>query len=166
MSSRAVVQAGVLAEAEEVFAPVTVQRLPYLAVDPVGPDALSELGASLLGGPAGSERAAGRSDELENLLARPVTGAGPHVRQVPDGYELVIAVPLASARDVQLSRDGDELRLGVHGTSRVVALPSVLRRCVAVGAHVGAGSLVVRFRPDPSLWPVRSAARSAAEGEK
>jgi arsenite-transporting ATPase len=42
----------------------------------------------------------------------------------------------------------------------------VLRRCVATGAQIGAGSLVVRFRPDPSLWPVRSAATSAAEGEK
>jgi arsenite-transporting ATPase len=163
-SSRAVAQAGALAEADEAFAPITVQRLPYLPMDPVGPDAVAQLGAHLLSEP---ERPAGRSLGLEGLLTSPVGGAGPRVRAVAGGYELVIAAPFPSARDVQLLHDGDELRLNVQGTWAVVALPSVLRRCVATGAKVGAGRLVVRFRPDPLLWPAGfAAATSAGEGER
>jgi arsenite/tail-anchored protein-transporting ATPase len=163
MSSGAAAQAGVLAEADEAFAPITVQRLPYLPIDPVGPDALAQLGAHLLAGP---ERP-GQSTGLEGLLTSPVSGAAARVRAVDGGYELAVAAPFASARDVQLLRDGDELRLGVQGTWVVVPLPSVLRRCVATGAQVGAGRLVVRFRPDPSLWPVGSAdATAAGEGEQ
>jgi arsenite-transporting ATPase len=170
-SSRAAAQTRALAEADEAFAPVTVQRLPDLPMDPVGPDALAQLGGHLLDGPealAGrSVRLEGPSAGLEGLLTSPVSGAGPRVHAVDGGYELVLAAPLLSARDVELLRDGDELRLGVQGTWTVVALPSVLRRCVATGAQVGAGRLVVRFRPDPLLWPVGSGvATSAGEGER
>jgi arsenite-transporting ATPase len=76
---------------------------------------------------------------------------------VADGYELVLSAPLAAARQIELSRHGDELALSVHGSRCAVPLPSVLRRCLATGAQVSHGSLVVSFVPDPALWPTRSA---------
>jgi arsenite-transporting ATPase len=167
VSSRTAAQSGVLAEADEAFAPLRVQRLPDLPVGPVGTDALADLGANLLDGLASSPRHTGRSAALDGMLASADTGARPHVRPAGDGYELVIAAPFAHARDVQLSRDGDELRLGVQGTWRIFDLPPVLRRCVATEAQVGAGRLVVRFRPDPALWPAPSVAGTPpTEGEQ
>jgi arsenite/tail-anchored protein-transporting ATPase len=137
LASRAAVQARVLAEADGVFAPLPIRRLPHLPVEPVGPGALAQLGTG-----------------VEQLLAVPSPGVGPQVRRTPDGYELVLLAPFVTAADVELSREGDELRLGVQGTWRVEPLPPVLRRCIATGARVDAGSLVVQFRPDPELWPI------------
>jgi arsenite-transporting ATPase len=136
VASRAAVQAGSLTAADEVFAPVPVQRLPHLPVEPVGADALAQLGTG-----------------VEQLLAVPDPAVGPQVRRTTGGYELVLPVPFVTASDVELSRDADQLRLCVQGTSRVEPLPPVLRRCVATGAEVDAGRVVVRFKPDPALWP-------------
>jgi arsenite-transporting ATPase len=52
-----------------------------------------------------------------------------------------------------LARTGDELVITVAGHRRVVALPSALRRCAVAGATLVDGRLVVRFEPDPALWP-------------
>jgi len=164
-SSRAAAQSGVLAQADEAFAPVAVQRLPDLPAAPVWPDAVARLGAALMVGLAAEVGSSDPAAGLERLLVPPV-GARQQVRRVADGYELVIPAPLLSARDVQLTRDGDELRLGVQGAWWVLTLPAVLRRCIAVDAQLGGGGLVVRFRPDPALWPARPGAEtSAAEGE-
>jgi arsenite/tail-anchored protein-transporting ATPase len=145
----ATAQSRVLAEADESFAPLRVRRLPHLPVEPIGPGALAALGAHLLEGSVGSSRG------VEALLAAPTTAASPQVRRTPDGYDLVLHAPFVTAADVDLSRDGDELRLRVQGTQRVLALPSVLRRCVATAAQVTAGRIVVRFQPDAELWPSR-----------
>ncbi len=59
---------------------------------------------------------------------------------------------------MRLARSGDELVITVGDQLRRLALPPVLRRCVAVGASAGDGAVRVRFRPDPALWP-REAAR-------
>jgi arsenite-transporting ATPase len=69
-----------------------------------------------------------------------------------DEFVLSIALPHADKRDVDVVRKGDELVLTVGSHRRVLALPSVLRRCVADGAGLRDGALRVRFRPDPSLW--------------
>jgi len=167
ISARAAAQTAALAQADEAFASIAVHRLPYLPTDPVGPDALTQLGEHLLDGAGEPEPSARRTARFESLLTPPDSRPRPRVRRVAGGYELVLAAPLLSARDVELLRDGDELRWGVQGTWAVVDLPSVLRRCVATGAQVGAGRLVVRFRPDSSLWPVGSAAAgSTAEGQQ
>ena len=51
------------------------------------------------------------------------------------------------------SRSGDELIVTVAGHRRVLALPSVLRRCRVIGGTVTDGRLRLRFEPDPALWP-------------
>ena len=55
-------------------------------------------------------------------------------------------------REVDLVRKSDELVLTVGSHRRVIALPSVLTRCIADGAALRDGRLRVRFRPDPELW--------------
>ena len=63
------------------------------------------------------------------------------------------AAAVRARSEVRLARSGDELVLTVGDQLRRLALPSVLRRCVAVGASAGDGAVRVRFRPDPALWP-------------
>ncbi|MDQ1686155.1 MAG: arsenite/tail-anchored protein-transporting ATPase [Frankiaceae bacterium] len=69
-----------------------------------------------------------------------------------DEFVLSVALPHADKRTVDLVRKGDELVLTVGSHRRVLALPSVLRRCVVDGAGLRDGALRVRFRPDPDVW--------------
>jgi arsenite-transporting ATPase len=151
-SSWAAAQHRVLAEADDSFAPIPVQRLPYLAEEPVGVDALAALGAGVLGPP---DEHIGAGPSVTGLLATPPSRHHLRVSRSGGDYDLSLPAPFVSAADVELSRDGDELRLRVQGTRRVVALPPVLRRCVATSAQVANGRVVVRFTPDPDAWPTR-----------
>ena len=47
----------------------------------------------------------------------------------------------------------DDLVVDVGGVRRVIALPSVLRRCIVKNAGVRAGELRVRFVRDEEVWP-------------
>jgi arsenite/tail-anchored protein-transporting ATPase len=113
-----------------------VLRAPYL---PVPPSDLVAFGASLYG--------------AADPLAPAAPADPPSVTPAGDGYELRLPLPYADRSSVQLARTGDDLLVTVAGRRRRLALPPVLRRCVAVGASAGDGSLRVRFRPDPALWP-------------
>ena len=73
-------------------------------------------------------------------------------RVADDEFVLVVALPHADKRDVDVVRKGDEIVLTVGAHRRALALPSVLRRCIADGAALRDGTLRVRFRPDPDLW--------------
>jgi len=61
-------------------------------------------------------------------------------------------LPFADRRDVDLVRKGDELVLTVGSHRRVLALPSVLTRCIVDGAALRDGRLRIRFRPNPDVW--------------
>lgn len=114
----------------------------HRAAEPVGAEALRELGAELYGD----------ADPLENQAVAPamrVTGGG---RTLEAEYDLRIALPLHPAAELDLARIGDELAITVDGRRRLVALPAVLRRCVVTGAIAGDDGLTVRFRPDPEQW--------------
>ncbi|MFJ9538113.1 ArsA family ATPase [Streptomyces sp. NPDC101225] len=99
----------------------------------------------------------------EDLAALPVPGvkdAGSTVewtvvdRLAEDGV-LVWRLPLPGAirDDLDLVRRGDELVVAAGRFRRIVALPSVLRRCTVEGAALREGELRIRFAPDPALWP-------------
>jgi arsenite-transporting ATPase len=137
-------QAGQLDEVAASFAPLPVLRAGYAAVEPAGLGALAELGEGLYG-PSGP-RAAGE------LLADPVIPAPLRVERHGPEFVLVLRLPLARRRDLDLSRQGDELTVVVGGRRRVLSLPSALRRCRVAGAVLRAGELRVRFEPDPDLW--------------
>ena len=114
--------------------------MPYLAAEPVGLPALTDLGEQLYGDddPAADAVA---DDELMS------------VERTIDGFALSFALPFARTDDLSLARTGDELVLTVSGHRRVLALPSALRRCAVVGATLAEDRLRVRFEPDPALWP-------------
>ncbi len=112
----------------------------YRPTEPVGLAALVDVGAQLYGD------------------ADPAADAGPapdllDVQPDGDGFVLSLALPLARRQDLGLSRSGDELVVTVGGHRRVLALPSLLRRCTVVGAGLVGERLRVRFVPDPAQWP-------------
>ncbi len=121
-----------------------VREQPYRNGEPVGLAALTELGAALYGdGDPAADVPPG-----PDLLT---------VRRSGTEFVLSLALPLAQRGDVSLARSGDDLVLTIGGHRRLLALPSVLRRCTVVGAAFSGegadGELHVRFAPDPAQWP-------------
>ena len=131
-----------LGELRTSFVGIDVREVPYAAAEPVGLTALRAVADDLYGQLPGQDPAA----------ARPHSDA---IRVEPDGTDFVLRMrlPLVEHSEVDASRSGDDLILTVAGHRRVLALPSLLRRCEVVGGRFAADDLVVRFRPDPALWP-------------
>lgn len=113
----------------------------YRPGEPVGTAALLELAEELYG----------QDDPLE------ATAGADQMRVERDGEEfsLLVNLPLADVEDVTVARVGDELVLTIGGRRRVIALPSVLRRCTVGSARLSDGTLRVRFSPDPAQWPTK-----------
>nr|WP_055503198.1 ArsA family ATPase [Nonomuraea pusilla] len=120
-------QSRLLAEAEESFAPLPVHVVPYLPAEPVGKDALADVGARLYG----------ESDPFAPPAVEPP------LRLTAD--ELTLALPGADREDVDLARKGDELIVTAGPYRRVLALPAALARRKIAGAVLRDGLLQVRF---------------------
>jgi len=120
-------------------APLPLLESAYAAAEPVGLQALIDVGEALYG-----DQDPSRSEPVEDLVG---------VTQDRDGFLLSLALPLARLEDVDLARSGDELVVTVGGRRRLLALPGALCRCTVTGARLLGGRLVVRFEPDPALWP-------------
>ncbi|MBV9592783.1 MAG: ArsA family ATPase [Actinobacteria bacterium] len=119
-----------------------VGELEYLATEPIGPDALRAVAAKLYGELPGDDPAA----------PAPVTES---LRVERDGAQFVLRLdlPLSGDETVDVVRAGDTLVVTVDALRRVVALPSVLRRCEVVSGVREDTGVSVRFVPDPGLWP-------------
>ncbi|CCH28963.1 ArsA family ATPase [Actinosynnema sp. NPDC047251] len=115
-----------------------VRTVEHHAREPVGLAALLEVAEALY---AGADPLAGSG------------AAGPlvDVVRVDDEYELRLALRVGDS-ELELARVGDDLAVTVDGRRRLIALPSLLRRCVVVGAELDDDGVAVRFRPDPDLW--------------
>jgi len=140
-----------LDEVAESFAGLPVVRVPYLAGEPIGPEALDDLAGLVKGDVA-------TADDPLGLLA-PIRNGGQarlRVRRSDKGYVLSLPLPLVAAPQVDLKRRAGELLITVGDHRRVLSLPAVLQRCVVRGARVHEGTLRVTFEPDPDLWPVPS----------
>ena len=135
-------QATGLATIVESFHGTPVLVAPYLAGEPTGADALADL----------ASRTTTLDGELPSLEA-PVRGSGLRVEPHGEEFVLLLPLPLARSGDVDLARRGDDLVVDVGGVRRVIALPSVLRRCIVKNAGVRAGELRVRFVRDQEVWP-------------
>jgi arsenite-transporting ATPase len=131
-------QAIQLDEVRESFAPLPVWRSPYRAGEPVGLEELAAFGAEAYG--------------TGDPLALPPPRDLMSVTRTEAGFDLLLDLPLAERRDLDLVRRGDELVVTVGSRRRVIALPSVLRRCDVAGAALADGRLAVSFVPDPDLW--------------
>jgi arsenite-transporting ATPase len=127
-----------LAEVEESFAPLPVLRVPYQDAEPVGLEALTEVGRAAYG-------------ELDPV-GLPSVGHPMEVERTADGFVLALPLPFAEKDQVDLSRRGDELVVTVASRRRLLTLPSALRRCNVAGARFVDGRLLVDFVPDPALW--------------
>ncbi|GAA3802177.1 ArsA family ATPase [Sphaerisporangium flaviroseum] len=124
-------QARHLAAVEESFAPLPVHKVPYLAAEPVGPEALAVLAEELYG--------------TDDPFAAP-TGEPPlTIRSEGDVHELTLALPLADKSEVDLARKGDELIVTAGSYRRVLALPAALARRSVRDAALRDGHLRVRF---------------------
>jgi arsenite/tail-anchored protein-transporting ATPase len=129
-----------LSEVRHSFEPLPIVITPYLPHEPVGVDALAAL-------------AQARTGEIRDVLTlAPVLGMT--VQPDDEGYLLTLPLPLVTAAEVDLKRRGDELLVAVGNHRRVLSLPSVLRRCIVMGATVRGATLRVRFMPDERVWPV------------
>jgi arsenite-transporting ATPase len=125
------------------FPELPVRWAPYSDDEPVGIPALLAL----------ADQVHGASDPLDLGARRSPS----EVTTDGERWFLEVAVPGADVEDLGLAvtDDGDlVVDLGPH--RRVVALPSVLRRCELTGASIDLtdlGSVVrVEFERDPSLW--------------
>ncbi|GGC71166.1 ArsA family ATPase [Hoyosella rhizosphaerae] len=117
----------------------------YTASEPVGIAALRELAGQVYGpdGPVWGEVDHQHDPKLEHE-------SGDGLKAV---YLLRIKLPLVDAHSIKLGRIDDDLVVGAAGIKRRVPLPSVLRRCIVIGARVEGSQLQIRFRPNPEVWP-------------
>ncbi len=122
---------------------IPVLTSPYLAGEPTGADDLAALAAATT--PVDGVRVPG--------LFEPVEPPGIRVASEGEDFLLSLPLPLVRSGDVSLGRRDDDLVIEVGGQRRVVALPSVLRRCVVKNAGVRRGELRVRFERDEEVWP-------------
>lgn len=126
----------------ESFAGLDVAELSYRSAEPVGADALRAVADELYGPLPGADPVG------------PVrTAQLPTVESTEDGYLLRMPLPLTERAAVDAARVGDDLVVTVGAHRRVLALPSVLRRCTVNGGDYDGSALRIRFRPDPKLWP-------------
>ncbi|MFI6987290.1 ArsA family ATPase [Nonomuraea wenchangensis] len=122
-------QTRLLAEAEQSFAPLPVHVVPYLPAEPVGTQALTEVGARLYGD--------------SDPFAPPASP--PPLRMSAD--ELALDLPGADRAEVDLARKGDELIVTAGPYRRILALPVALARRKISGAALRDGVLRVAFSP-------------------
>ncbi|MFI9006325.1 ArsA family ATPase [Actinosynnema sp. NPDC053489] len=136
LRTRRAEQDAVLAELADLGPVSTVE---HRAAEPVGAAALLDVAEGLY---RGRDPLDGATAD-EPLLSVERTGE--------QEYTLRIALPLGDS-SLDLARVGDDLAVTVDGRRRLVALPSLLKRCLVTGAELDDTGLAVRFAPDPDLW--------------
>ncbi|WP_176797977.1 ArsA family ATPase [Actinopolyspora mzabensis] len=140
LRTRAGQQREVLRELAQLGLPLyTVEQR---AAEPRGGDSLLRLGEEIYG----------ETDPTVGAERAPVIELHGNGNSSEARYTLRIAMPLSSQAEFDLARIGDELAVTVDGHRRLITLPSVLRRCVAVEADAGDDGVIVTFRPDPAQW--------------
>jgi arsenite/tail-anchored protein-transporting ATPase len=129
-------QSAVLDEVEQSFAGVPIWRSEYRPSEPVGLEALRDLGRRLY---AGADPVAVRRTTEPLRITRS-----------SDGAVLRLRLPFVGRADVDLARDGDDLVVTVASYRRLLTLPSGLARQRVAGARVDDGELQVRFAGGPA----------------
>ncbi|WP_308166719.1 ArsA family ATPase [Nocardia albiluteola] len=146
---------------------VPVRIVHHSGPEPVGLQSLAALSfvplAAVPGAPLAvmdmpGKRAEDAGDPMlgdDTAAARPVEAqvqleSGTGLRSV---YTLRLQLPVVDPATLRLGRVEDDLIVGADGIRRRLRLAPVLRRCAVEGAELDGGRLVVRFRPDPEVWP-------------
>jgi arsenite-transporting ATPase len=124
-------QGAVLEEVEQSFAGVPIWRSEYRPAEPVGLEALRDVGRTLY-------------DGTDPIAVRRTTEPL-RITRSSDGAVLHLRLPFVGRADVDLARDGDDLVVTVASYRRLLTLPSGLARQRVAGARVDEGELQVRF---------------------
>ena len=132
-------QSTVLDEVEQSFAEVPVWRSEYRRSEPVGIEALRELGRTMY-------------DGADPVAVRRTTEPL-RITRSSEGAVLRLRLPFVGRADVDLARDGDDLVVTVASYRRLLTLPSGLARQRVAGARVDGGELQVRFAGGPADRP-------------
>lgn len=148
LRTRCAEQATVLRGLADDLPGLPLCTVAHRAGEPVGIAALLEVAGELCGADPEPLLDPGAGAEVPPLLT---VERGPG-EGLDAEYLLRLTVPLLDAGEVDLARVGDDLAVTAAGHRRLVPLPSVLRRCVLTSAATEPDALVVRFRPDPTLW--------------
>lgn len=96
---------------------------------------------------------------LGNNPAEPRTGSGDPVVRWESGtelhsiYTMRMHLPVVDPATLRLGRVEDDVIVGADGVRRRIRLAPVLQRCLVDGAELDGEYLIMRFRPDPALWP-------------
>jgi arsenite/tail-anchored protein-transporting ATPase len=125
---------------------VPLATVDHTAAEPTGVPALLEVADNLYG--ASDPTPAGAAGPAQ-LRVRRTRGEG---TSADSEFELALALPGAADGPLELARVGDELVIAVGGVRRLVALPSVLRRCTVTAALLAGDDLCITFTPDPAVW--------------
>ena len=133
--------------AELTAMPVPLRVAEHTAAEPTGLAALRELAVGLYGT---DDPAAPPDTPADPLLqVNRTAGSG---TSLDSAFELVLRLPGVASGPVDLVRLDDDIAVTTGGTRRMIALPSVLRRCTVTSAHVAGDDLRVAFVPDPAVW--------------
>lgn len=141
LRSRRAEQDAVLTDLADTVA-LPLRLVDYRPAEPIGVAALLAVADELYG----------TDDPLAGCPAgerMAVTGTG---RGLDAEFRLRLTIPIDDETRLDLARVEDDLVITVDGQRRLVALPSVLRRCTVASAAADSDGLTVRFQPDPRLW--------------
>nr|WP_305095274.1 ArsA-related P-loop ATPase [Prescottella sp. R16] len=146
------------ARQDDPMAESRVDAAPVLAAaragtEPIGWDALAALAASVYpeagGDPVDPVDPAGTAAAEPSVRVTRESGSG----DVESVYAMRMHLPVVDPGTLTLGRVEDDLLVGADGRRRRIRLASVLRRCTVTGADFDGTDLVVRFVPDPAVWP-------------
>jgi arsenite-transporting ATPase len=113
------------------FSPIPILKSRLFDREMYGLDALTALAEEVFEG----------VEPLEVLFR----GATHEILRNGDGYEVVLNLPLAEKKDLDLSKRGAELFVRVGGYKRNILLPDSMTRLSATGASIEGGRLRVRL---------------------
>jgi arsenite/tail-anchored protein-transporting ATPase len=117
---------------EDSFSPIPILKARLFDREMYGLDALDALARDVFDG----------VDPLAMLFR----GATHEIVKNGGGYDVILNLPLAEKRSVDLSKRGAELLVRVGGYKRNILLPDSMARLHAAGAGIEGGRLTVRLR--------------------
>ncbi|AYF75573.1 ArsA family ATPase [Nocardia yunnanensis] len=150
-------QLDVVGRLRERLRGVAVRVVGHAGAEPVGLSSLAALSYAVdasgdwVGGPPipmlGTD-----ADGVLPVPAEPMvrleSGAGVH-----SVFAMRMHLPVVDPSTLRLGRVEDDLIVGADGVRRRLRLAPVLRRCTVETAELDGDQLVIRFRPDPQVWP-------------
>jgi arsenite-transporting ATPase len=129
-------QARHLESIESSFSPIPILKARLFDREMYGLEALNALADDVFDG--------------INPLALLFRGATHEIVRNGGGYDVILNLPLAEKKSVDLSKRGAELFVRVGGYKRNILLPDSMARFHAAGASIEEGRLTVRLRDDVS----------------